>query len=107
MQKGTSVAVKLLMTWDVRAGQEALYSNFVLQELMPGLGKLGVRPIEAWYTVYGDAPQILASVEAEDMRVMERVLRSEEWQRLKGRLLNYVTNYRQKVVQSTGRFQLP
>jgi hypothetical protein len=37
---------------------------------------------------------------------MREILDSDEWEELKGRLLEYVTNFHYKVVPATGRFQL-
>jgi len=100
------VKVKLLMSWDIRPGLETAYFNFVVHEFAPAMGRLGLKPIEAWYTVYGEAPQILTSAEADDQATMERILQNAEWQRLKQKLLTYVLHFRQKVVPSTDRFQL-
>ena len=50
---------KLLMSWNIRPGREDEYFEFVVQEFGPTLMKLGVRPTDAWYTQYGDSPQIL------------------------------------------------
>jgi hypothetical protein len=37
---------------------------------------------------------------------MERILESDDWNALRSQLLNYVTNYSQKVVPASGSFQL-
>lgn len=100
------MAFKLLMSWDIKPGQETAYFNFVVHEFAPEMARLGLRPTDAWYTVYGEAPQILTGGEADDLQTLERILKGEDWARLKRKLLGYVTNYRQKVVPSTGRFQL-
>ncbi len=98
--------VKLLMTWDIRPGKESEYFEFVVQEFAPKLVKLGVQPTEAWYTVYGEAPQILTGAVTEDRKTMDAILNGEEWQTLRDKLLNYVNNFNYKIVTSTGNFQL-
>lgn len=98
--------MKLLMTWDIKPGRETAYLDFVTSEFAPGLMKLGLEPTEAWYTVYGEGPQILTGGVAQDMEAMQEVLSSEEWQALRDRLLDYVNNFSLKVVPATGRFQL-
>ena len=100
------MTVKLLMSWDIKPGKETDYFNFVIHEFAPEMMKLGLKPTEAWYTVYGEAPQILTSGETDNLRGMEQIIQGEDWVRLKEKLLIYVTNFRQKVVPSTGRFQL-
>jgi hypothetical protein len=104
--RSTRVTVKLLMSWDIKPGQETAYFNFVVQEFAPEMNRLGLTPTDAWYTVYGKAPQILTSGETIDVQSMERILQCEEWMRLRRRLMKYILNFRQKVVPSTGRFQL-
>ncbi|RLC67088.1 MAG: hypothetical protein DRI48_03185 [Chloroflexi bacterium] len=97
---------KLLMFWNILPGREDEYFEFVIRELGPGMIDLGVKPTDAWYTQYGDRPQILTGGVAEDLESLERALASEEWRKLKKKLLNYVTDYRQKIVRASGGFQL-
>jgi hypothetical protein len=97
---------KLLMSWDIRPGQESAYFEFVVQEFGPGLLKMGVRPTDAWYTYYGDAPQILTGGVTEDIETLRTILGSDDWRKLKRKLLTFVTNYEQKVIRASGGFQL-
>lgn len=97
---------KLLMSWNIRPGYEDEYFEFVVREFGPGLAKLGVRPTDAWYTAYGDRPQILMGGIAQELESMQRALVSDEWRSLKEKLLTYVTDYRQKVIRASGGFQL-
>jgi len=77
-----------------------------MREFGPGLIKLGIRPTDAWYTQYGDHPQILQGGVVEELDNLEKVLASDEWRRIKRKLLTYVTDYNQKVIQASGGFQL-
>ena len=98
--------VKLLMNWDIRRGQEKAYFEFQVKEFLPALMKLGLRPQENWYTVYGHGPQILAGAVADDLETMQQILAGEEWQKLLNQLGAYVTNYRQRIVRNSRRFQI-
>jgi len=98
--------VKLLMSWDIKPGQENAYFEFILQEFTPTMIKLGIRPIEAWYTIYGRGPQILTGGVVEDLETLKRILESEEWRSLEKRLKRFVTNFQRKVVPASGHFQL-
>jgi hypothetical protein len=100
------VTVKLLMSWDIRPGKEQSYFEFAMQTFAPEMIKLGWQPTEAWYTLYGDAPQILTGGIADSVDKMREILDSSEWGELKTRLLEYVTNFQYKVVPATGRFQM-
>jgi hypothetical protein len=98
--------VKLLMKWDIKTGQEQPYFEFVMQEFAPGLMRLGLQPTEAWYTVYGSGPQILTGAVTSDLETMRTILNSDDWRRLRDRLLQYVSNFNHKVVEASGRFQI-
>jgi hypothetical protein len=98
--------VKLLMSWDIKSGREQPYFEFVVREFAPGLMRLGLQPTEAWYTVYGKGSQILTGAVAEDMETMRRILSGEEWRKLREQLLDFVSNFDQKVIAASGRFQL-
>ena len=98
--------MKLLMSWDIRSGREAEYFEFVVKEFAPGLIRLGLQPSEAWYTVYGEHPQILTGCVAEDLATIRNILGTSEWQELKEKLGEYVTGYHQKIIPATGGFQL-
>lgn len=100
------MTVKLLMSWDIRPGEEQEYFEFVVREFVPGIQKLGIRPTEAWYTQYGDGRQILTGGITEDLRAMQTALATEEWATLRDRLLQYVVNYEQKVVKASSGFQM-
>ena len=94
------------MSWDIRPGRETEYFEFVVREFAPGIMKLGIRPTEAWYTVYGNGPQILTGGVAEDLLTMNQILVTDEWKELLEKLMEYVLNFQQKIVAATGRFQL-
>ena len=97
---------KLLMSWNIQPGREDEYFEFVVQEFGPGLVKLGVRPTDAWYTQYGDSPQILQGGIMEKLENLQGALASEEWRKMKKKLLSYVTDYSQKIIRASGGFQL-
>jgi len=60
---------------------------------------------DAWVTVYGDEPQIMVAAILPSISQIHKVMRSEEWDALVLRLLDYVTNYQFKIVSATGGFQ--
>ncbi|SRR5690606_13545291 len=100
------MATKLLMRWDIQPEQEAEYSDFVANEFIPRINKLGLVEIQAWYTVYGDCEQILVSGVTQTMEQMNYILGSDEWDRLRGRLDELVDNFNVKVVPATAGFQI-
>lgn len=100
------MAIKLLMTWDIKQGREQEYFEFVVRDFMPGLQKMGMEPTDAWFTMYGDDPQILAAVQIPSMSTLEKLLQLDEWDNLTQRLLEYVENFDYKVVQARSGFQI-
>ena len=98
--------VKLLMSWNIKEGMEQSYFEFIVREFAPGLMRLGIQPTEAWYTVYGEGPRMLTGGVVDKLETMLRILESEEWKKLHGKLLEYVTDYNHKIVRASSRFQL-
>jgi hypothetical protein len=94
------------MQWDIKVGREQDFSEFVVREFAPRLMKMGIEPSEILYTMYGDGPQMYTGVVVDSQEQLVSILESDGWKRLKDRLLTYITNYSQKVVEDTGRFQL-
>ena len=100
------MAVKLLMSWNIRAGQDQEYFEFIVREWVPGLQRLGLEPTDAWLTMYGESPQILTGGITDNLKTMRQILATEEWQALHRQLLTFVDDYKQKVVKASGGFQL-
>jgi hypothetical protein len=100
------MAVKLLMTWDILPGREQEYFEFVVRDFIPGIQRLGLEPSDAWFTMYGNQPQILASVQTSSVTAMQSVLGSSEWEELTRQLLDYVEDFKYKIVPARSGFQL-
>ncbi len=100
------MTVKLLLTWDIIPGREQEYFEFVVREFIPQLQQLGLQPNDAWFTMYGNQPQITAEVQAANLSEVQRVLKTDEWTSLVNRLLDYVENYNAKIVKARAGFQL-
>lgn len=100
------MAVKLLMTWDILPGREQEYFEFVVRDFIPGMQRLGMEPSDAWFTMYGSSPQILTGAQMSSINSLQRALQSPDWDRLTQQLLDYVENFKYKVVQARPGFQL-
>jgi len=97
---------KLLMTWDIRPGQEQAYIDFNAAEFVPRLMKMGLQPMDSWYTLYGEAPKLTVGWVSEDVRVIHEAVRSSEWKDLERKLEQFIVNFRYRIVPVTGPFQL-
>ena len=100
------MAIKLLMTWDILPGREQEYFEFVVRDFMPGVQRMGMEPSDAWFTMYGSKPQILAVVQMPNMNELQTILDSNDWKDLTQRLLEFVENLNLKVVQARSGFQM-
>lgn len=99
------MAAKLIMTWDIAPGHEQEYFEFVVREFLPGVQRLGFELSDAWITVYGSRPQVLVGAMLPAGSKGQQLLRSSDWKSLNNRLLDFVTNYSQKIVPARGGFQ--
>jgi hypothetical protein len=100
------MTVKLLMTWDILPNQEQEYFGFVMGEFIPEIKQLGIRPVDAWYTMYGEQPQIMIAAKSQSQAALNVAMASKEWQRLLDNLLQFVENFSYKVIPSRTGFQL-
>jgi len=98
--------VKLLMTWDIRSGREEDYFEFHIRKFLPTLDKLGVKLSEAWLTVYGEQPRMMAEANLASFKQAQRMLVSTDWEDLGIELDDLVQNFEYKVVQAGTGFQL-
>jgi hypothetical protein len=94
------------MTWDIIPGREQEYFEFVVREFIPEIQQLGLETTDAWVTVYGNQPQILASAEARGKESLDQILTSLEWDKLLVKLNDYVENLEFKTVYAKPGFQM-
>lgn len=100
------MSVKLLMTWDILNGREQDYFEFVVREFVPGMQRLGLQPSQAWFTMYGEGPQIIAEALMPNLQSLMDILDSSQWDSLTQQLLDYVENFDYKIVRARNGFQL-
>jgi hypothetical protein len=98
--------VKLLMTWDIMPGREEDYFEFHIQKFVPALEGLGVALSEAWLTVYGEKPRLMAEAKLPNIRSAREMLDSNAWDDLGIEMQDLVENFETKVINSRSGFQL-
>jgi len=94
------------MTWDILPGREQDYFEFVVRDFIPSAQKMGMEFSDAWFTMYGRQPQILAVAQMPSINTIQTILDSADWKELNTRLLDYVENFDYKIVQARGGFQM-
>lgn len=99
-------AVKLLMTWDILPGREEDYFEFHIQKFIPALEALGVALSEAWLTVYGEQPRLMAEAKLPNISSAREMLISNAWGELGSQMEELVENFDYKVINAQNGFQL-
>jgi hypothetical protein len=97
--------VKLLLSYNIKTGQETAYRRFILEEFLPQAQELGLLPTDAWHTAYGNYPARLLGFVAEDLAALQAARENKRWQGLFKKLENYTANLSQRVVPFRGGFQ--
>jgi len=96
---------KLILTWDINPEHEQEYFEFVVREFLPQVQKIGFQLTDAWVTVYGEQPQIMVGAVLPSIDQIRTVMNSPQWEKLIGKLMNFVTNFDSKIVPASGGFQ--
>ncbi len=99
------MGVKILLTWNIKPESEQEYFEFIIGEFIPGVKRIGLYPLEAWATLYGEYPQIQVGIVAPSEAVARRVLASPDWLALQNKLLEFVTDFSYKLVPQRRGFQ--
>ena len=99
------MAVKLIMTWNIMPEREQEYFEFVVREFIPGVQRMGFELSDAWATVFGGHPQILVGAVLPTVNEARSLMNSQDWVSLNHKLLDYVNDYQQKLVEASGGFQ--
>ena len=100
------MTVKLLMTWEILPNREQEYFEFMISDFIPEIKGLGISPVDVWYTMYGDQPQIMIAAKTQSQAALNVAMASKEWQRLIENLMQFVDKFSYKVVPARTGFQL-
>jgi hypothetical protein len=100
-----SEQVKLLISYDIRAGQENAYRRFILEDFLPQAQELGLVPTDAWHTAYGSYPLRLLGFVADDLETAQTARATPQWRALIRQLTGYTVNLKQRLVPFRGGFQ--
>ncbi len=98
--------VKLIISYDMKTGQEQACHTYMVQELGAMLNEFGFQFTDAWYTAWGNGPQIMGCGLLDDIEIARELLQSEIWHEVVEGLHQYVDNFSIRLVQPTGSFQI-
>ncbi len=93
--------------WDIRPEKDKEYMDFIFNDYLPSMARLGISVTDGWLKMAGEGPQIMALGESDDYTKARQALDSREFRATETRLLNYVENYSKHLarrdIKSEGR----
>lgn len=95
--------VKFDQYWTIVAEREKEYRKFIIKEFIPGINRLGIHTVAGWTVLIGSYAEILFEGVANDLNLIEKALIDKKYRDLKDNLLNYVKDYKTKILVPTGR----
>lgn len=98
--------VKLIISYNMRAGLEESCQRFVVNHLGTFLNEQGFRFTDAWYTAWGDAPQMMGGGLLQDVETAREMLASDEWQKIMEEFSRYAEDISIRLVEASGSFQI-
>lgn len=94
--------------WNIVPGEEKRYTEFVKDDFIPTLEKIGLAVPAGWRVVVGSGPYILAEASAGNLVDIARAIDNDEFRRVTLKLKGtYVTDYHSRILAPTGRIDLP
>ena len=94
--------VKFNQYWTVDWDKAAEYEKFIINKFIPGINRVGIHTVAAWTVLIGGYSEIYFEGISNDLDQLERALINKKYKELNADLQNYVTQYKSKVVVSTG-----
>lgn len=89
--------------WDVMPGKWDEYSEFMTHEYMSGMEKLGVKLLGGYYVAVGEGPRIVAVGTVDETDYLRKILATEDYRLLSGKLHGLVCEYSSKMYVASGR----
>ncbi len=97
------MAIIFTQDWDIIPGRRDDYERFISEEYMPECDRLGLKSVGGFYVEVGFGPRILFLNSSENIDALFHGLAQKSFKELIVKLKHYVVNYRNKVLEPTGR----
>jgi hypothetical protein len=95
--------VLLTQSWDIVAGKEEEYSDFISNTFLPGISAAGLVPVGGYYVEVGFGPRIVAVHRASGIDGLSRSMGDRTFREMVRRVKSLVYNYRAALLEPTGR----
>jgi len=96
------MSLLFIQNWDIIQGKEDEYTRYVNDTYLPEITTLGFIPVGGYYVEVGFGPRILAVFSSESLDDISRIITGKDFRSITLKLKNYVCNYRNTVLESTG-----
>ncbi len=101
-------AWKFNQYYDIVPGKETEHNDFVRNEAIPKMKKLGVPVTHGWRLSIGTGPRILAECTARSFADIAGAVDSHEYRKLSRTMKKYyTTNFNSRILSPTGRIEVP
>ena len=97
------MTVKLNHYWEIIPEMMTEYHKFITKKFIPGVNQLGMHTVAGWSVLVGAYSEIIFESACNDLELLEKALQNKKYKELKANLLNYVKNYKTKVLVKTGK----
>ena len=97
------MSIKFNQYWTIIPDTRTDYEKFILKDFIPEINKLGIHTVAVWRVLVGAYSQIIFEGVCSDLDFLEKSLRQPKYKDLNMNLLNYVKDYKTKVLTPTGR----
>lgn len=98
--------IKLIISYDMIPGQEEACQEYIVHKLGATLSEFGFEFTDAWYTAWGNGPQIMGCGLLDSVESARALLQSKAWKEVLTGLEPYVDNFSIRLVEPAGSFQL-
>jgi len=97
------MSVKFNQYWGIVYAKTDDYAQFLLKDYIPGLNELGIHTVAGWLILVGGYSEIMLEGVSNDLSLIEKAITTPKFRDLNDQLLNYVKDYKTKILAPTGR----
>lgn len=97
------MTVKFDHYWTVNPRKRDEYEKFIIKKFIPGVNRLNMHTVAAWSVMVGAYSDFILETVSSDLDLLEEALRNDDYRKLRSDLQNHITNYKNKVLVSTGK----
>jgi hypothetical protein len=89
--------------WDIAPGKEDEYGVFIARKFIPTCNEMGLLSVGGYYVEAGMGPRIISVKKVGSLEELAQIMAKPAFKSLMRELKVYVSGYRSKILQPTGR----